>query len=113
MEAVVWFAVGAVAGVVGGVAFRSVGRLGFAAGALVGALVACAGGFAVESLIGDVARVRMSISANGSYGTVTFGLAPMLGAGLAAVAALVAVERLGGARPAVPPALGREPTSRP
>lgn len=60
----------------------------------IGRIAALAGAFVVDALVGDVARVRLSIITGDAFGAVAFGLASALAAGVAAVATLASIERV-------------------
>ena len=92
MEAFLWIVIGALAGAAGSLAMRGSrnARLG---AILAGAVAALVGGLIVDALIGDVARVRVTFIRGDSLGIVGFGLAPAVAASLAAVVAIVALQR--------------------
>ena len=52
------------------------------------------GALIVDAIVGDVARVRVTVISGSSFASVFFGLAPALAAAIVAVAVLASLERV-------------------
>ena len=94
METLLWIAIGALAGAVAAFAFPAFSRMGPVSSVVIGSIAALAGALVVDALVGDVARVRLSIVTGDAFGAVAFGLAPALAAGVVSVATLASIERV-------------------
>ena len=94
METLLWIAIGILAGAVAAFAFPALSGMGPLGSVAIGSIAALVGAFMVDAVVGDVARVRLSIITRDAFGAVAFGLAPALAAGIVAVATLASIERL-------------------
>ena len=93
METIFWLSIGALAGAIAAFAFPGAKGPAIVRGVAVGCAAALAGGLAIDALLGTVARVRVSIVSSQAHTTVIFGLAPALGAAIAAIVVLVVIGR--------------------
>jgi uncharacterized membrane protein YeaQ/YmgE (transglycosylase-associated protein family) len=94
MEVIVWLTVGALTGAVAALAFPAGGPIGTLRSMAVGCVAALAGALAMDTVVGAIARVRVSIVSGQAYATVWFSLAPAIAAAIAAIAVLVLLARV-------------------
>lgn len=93
MELLTWIAVGALAGGVASLTLPTAGRVGKLGRIAAGVAAAVVAGLVVNAVFGDIAHIRVLVITRNTYGTFSFGLAPLVGASVAALMVLVSLQR--------------------